>query len=410
MKSIEEKNNVKMVIIAQEEIDGTEPALKVLQINGDPKNVENAAVEVESILNDAKIQMQRIVTRNSISFDEGGSEFECPLCCGIYDIVNNGSVTCIPFKADSKVELSTKNLHTICVNCIKEYSHSAITGRVAPGGLGLNCVVDKCPNIFLIPSFEKYLDDEIRKPFLERLQEQCVLDTDLKDLVTCPECGYKVCVPHTDTFYDCECGRRQCRNCPKLYDAKHFGKTCKQLAEEEARNASSQKPETKMSEIVIRKCYKCGKQFVKIDACNLMESCPCGAKQCYICNEPEVTPAHFCKCENSVKHGRCPKCKKTCRQFEDDKELDDIRLSEFQKQNGTNITLPNLPTIPALPVLLTPSTQQEFELPPDLYNVFNAFVEPFINQLREQYDNRPSDDSPFILETIAYLERFRRPE
>uniref|UniRef100_A0A914QWP0 RING-type domain-containing protein n=1 Tax=Panagrolaimus davidi TaxID=227884 RepID=A0A914QWP0_9BILA len=227
MKSIEEKNNVKMVIIAQEEIDGTEPSLKVLQINGEPKNVEKAAVEVENILNDAKIQLQRILTCNSVSFDEGGSEFECPLCCGIYDIVNDGSVTCMPFKADSKVEFSGKNHHTICVNCIKEYSHSAITGRVAHGGLA---------------SFEKYLDDEIRKPFLERLQEQCVLDTGLKDLVTCPECGYKVCVPHTDTFYDCECGRRQCRNCPKLYDAKHFGKTCKQLAEEEARNASSQKP------------------------------------------------------------------------------------------------------------------------------------------------------------------------
>uniref|UniRef100_A0A914R1V2 Uncharacterized protein n=1 Tax=Panagrolaimus davidi TaxID=227884 RepID=A0A914R1V2_9BILA len=162
-----------------------------------------------------------------------------------------------------------------------------------------------------------------------------------------------------------------------------------------------------MSEIVIRKCYKCGKQFVKIDACNLMESCPCGAKQCYICNEPEVTPAHFCKCENSVKHGRCPKCKKTCRQFEDDKELDDIRLSEFQQQNGTNITLPKLPMIPALPTLSTPSTQQVFRLPP---SDFDEFVQPIINHMREQHTNTPNANSPSILQAMAQLESFRRPE
>uniref|UniRef100_A0A914YNZ5 RING-type domain-containing protein n=1 Tax=Panagrolaimus superbus TaxID=310955 RepID=A0A914YNZ5_9BILA len=128
---------------------------------------------------------------------------------------------------------------------------------------------------------------------MERLQQQCIIDANLEDLVTCHECGYKVCVPKNNQYYICECGKKNCRKCPRLFDHKHFGKTCQQMDQEEANNVILRNLESKISEVVIRKCQKCGISFVKNEGCNKME-CRCGAKQCYICGKQDIEHSHFC--------------------------------------------------------------------------------------------------------------------
>uniref|UniRef100_A0AC34F3I7 RING-type domain-containing protein n=1 Tax=Panagrolaimus sp. ES5 TaxID=591445 RepID=A0AC34F3I7_9BILA len=355
-----------MIILPSENGNTETPGLQILQINGDSKNVEQAASVVQNILEeDGKKKFKRVLPKqNAKEPSKDGAEFECPICCEKYNIKDDGCVTCVP--ADIFETSIPNENHSICVSCIQDYARSSITGRVAPGGLGLNCVADGCKNVFLLSLFENYLNDEIRKPFLTRLQEQCVLETNLKDLVTCPGCGYKACVPETDTFYVCECGRKQCRSCPRPYDKKHDGKTCKQLADEEAREA-------KMSEIVVRKCHRCGTQFVKDDACNFMESCN------------EIT-----------RHGRCPNCGKTCRQWENDRELDQMRLEDFLRQNGVKIDFKDAGN--ANRELPFPSTPQEL--------VMRAVTQT----VTDMRNSNLSEDNPMFANMRSVLEFLQREQ
>ena len=50
--------------------------------------------------------------------------------------------------------------------------------------------------------------------------------------------------------------------------------------------------ENRISEAVMRKCHKCGKNFVKDIGCNKM-TCICGATSCYACKKHNIGYDHF---------------------------------------------------------------------------------------------------------------------
>uniref|UniRef100_A0A914P2T0 RING-type domain-containing protein n=1 Tax=Panagrolaimus davidi TaxID=227884 RepID=A0A914P2T0_9BILA len=227
--------------------------------------------------------------------------FECGICFEVFKIDDG----CIKCEKNPFVEISINLTHSICIDCMRGYAHSAITDiQVANGGLGLKCIDAECINVFLLTSFEFYLSDDDFLPLKLRLQEQCLADASLEDLVTCSDCGLRVCAPPFSTFYICECGRRQCRFCPRL--------------------------ESKLSEAIIRKCHKCNIPFIKNEGCNKM-TCQCGAKQCYVCHQKDIDYSHFCSCDIQQQHGKCEICKKSCRLWENAEELDQIKINELQQ-------------------------------------------------------------------------------
>ncbi|KAE9547243.1 hypothetical protein FO519_009544, partial [Halicephalobus sp. NKZ332] len=249
-------------------------------------------------------------------------EFECSICFTAYS-TDDEVIYCSYFNGESNL----KEVHATCLDCIKGLAKAAITDApVAKGGIGLPCPAYKCENVLLRNNFESHLDYEINVALSRRLQEEAIIAAEMDDLVTCPGCHMKFCVDSNLKFYDCHCGRRQCRNCPRVYDENHENVSCLELDELDRQN----KLEPKLSEIVVRVCHRCKLQFVKGNGCNKM-TCRCGAKQCYLCRQPVEDYSHFCECGWNEVSGKCPTCSKACPLFGDPEERDRIQMNEVTK-------------------------------------------------------------------------------
>jgi TRIAD3 protein (E3 ubiquitin-protein ligase RNF216) len=250
--------------------------------------------------------------------------FKCVICFETYSSLE-GFIVCKPFESGIT---SPREPHKLCIDCIRGHSHAAVEDMtLAPGGIGLRCPDPSCKNVLHFADFKFYLSPEVHGRLEKRMQHESVTSASLSDLVTCSSCSLQACVDDVYYFFTCECGRTQCRNCPRLYDEKHEGKACEELNEEENEN---NKMESKLSEIVVRVCHRCNVQYVKQDGCNKM-TCRCSATQCYICREKDIHYEHFCDCETRQIHGKCPKCSKTCRLFENAEELDEQRMKQIQQ-------------------------------------------------------------------------------
>merc|ERR1719219_764494 len=100
--------------------------------------------------------------------------------------------------------------------------------------------------------------------------------------------------PEQNKVFTCQnpdCGKKSCRLCKAM---SHIPLTCKEAkgeSEDETRKRTY--IENKMSEALMRKCYKCKKSFVKTHGCNHM-TCSCGAEMCYVCRKPWKNCNGYC--------------------------------------------------------------------------------------------------------------------
>uniref|UniRef100_A0A914PE01 RING-type domain-containing protein n=1 Tax=Panagrolaimus davidi TaxID=227884 RepID=A0A914PE01_9BILA len=247
--------------------------LKAIKIISERNSKFNNSLQIlQSKHFEPKIQSSKNYTISFKDFVKNKNpEFQCLICYQNFPI-NEG------FKCSSILNSVNVLKHLICVTCLKGYAHnSCFEGIVGYGGLGLKCVEPDCNNVILLSEFEKYINEEDYLPLQNRLQEQCIIDAGLADLVTCSECGLKSCVDNLLTFFTCNCGRKQCRNCPRIYDEIHEGKICQEM------------------------------------------------------DFRELPTNSFCNL-NELGHGRCEECGKTCRNTEIPEELDEIALQEIQNQ------------------------------------------------------------------------------
>uniref|UniRef100_A0A914Y588 K Homology domain-containing protein n=1 Tax=Panagrolaimus superbus TaxID=310955 RepID=A0A914Y588_9BILA len=76
------------------------------------------------------------------------SQFKCVICYEKFRITD-GCITCTKNLEDPL--LINNSFHSMCIDCICRYAHSAIMDiPVAYGGLGLKCVLPECRNVFLL--------------------------------------------------------------------------------------------------------------------------------------------------------------------------------------------------------------------------------------------------------------------
>lgn len=114
----------------------------------------------------------------------------------------------------------------------------------------------------------------------------------IEDLELCPFCDFATIPAPTDKIFRClnpECMKESCRQC---HQPSHLPYKCNEIEEKDDEVKKRIYIENKMTEALLKKCYKCGKCFIKSDGCNKIK-CPCGALQCYLCGEPVTGYVHF---------------------------------------------------------------------------------------------------------------------
>lgn len=116
----------------------------------------------------------------------------------------------------------------------------------------------------------------------------------MRGLERCPFCDFVTIMetPKEENkvlkCLDPSCGKESCRLCR---EESHIPLRCDEV-EKDAEVRKRTYIENKMTEALLRKCYKCERVFLKSDGCNKMR-CKCGAQMCYLCRKPVTGYEHF---------------------------------------------------------------------------------------------------------------------
>nr|XP_003702178.1 PREDICTED: uncharacterized protein LOC100878368 [Megachile rotundata] len=173
--------------------------------------------------------------------------------------------------------------HIFCNSCILRGTES----QLGLGNTRISCFLN-CDGEFTVPTLQKILPPTQFSIFIRKRQEQEVMAAKVVGLVSCPFCHFASIPPPEDKVFKClnpECMKESCRLCKEL---NHVPLRCYEERSEKARLVL----EEKMTEALVRKCYKCSKPYFKADGCNKI-ICQCGAMMCYICDTAIDSYAHF---------------------------------------------------------------------------------------------------------------------
>ncbi|XP_011646294.1 E3 ubiquitin-protein ligase RNF216-like [Pogonomyrmex barbatus] len=185
---------------------------------------------------------------------------------------------CMPSKCSTCAEG-----HIFCNSCIIRSTDIVL----ADGNTHVKCLLN-CGCDFPISVLQKILSPTKFSILLCKQQEAEVMAAGVEGLVSCPFCHFASIPPPEDKIFKClnpECMKESCRLCKEI---NHIPLKCNEKKSEAARLYL----EEKMTEALVRKCYRCNRMFFKEEGCNKM-TCLCGAKMCYICDKPVTDYRHF---------------------------------------------------------------------------------------------------------------------
>ncbi|XP_011169726.1 E3 ubiquitin-protein ligase RNF216 [Solenopsis invicta] len=188
---------------------------------------------------------------------------------------------CMPSKCST-----CEDGHVFCNSCIIQ----SVDVTLGDGKTRINCLLH-CDSEFPMSVLQRVLPPTKFSILLCKQQEAEVEAAGIEGLVSCPFCHFASIPPPEDKIFKClnpECMKESCRLCKKL---NHIPRKCESEIEKKS-EAARLYLEEKMTEALVRKCYRCNRIFYKEEGCNKME-CICGAKMCYICNKPVTDYKHF---------------------------------------------------------------------------------------------------------------------
>ncbi|XP_051162176.1 uncharacterized protein LOC127282129 [Leptopilina boulardi] len=207
------------------------------------------------------IKRQELQDFNNLK--EQGLLLECQCCF---------NDECLPRKCST-----CEDGHIFCHGCILRGTES----KISDGQNHIPCFVE-CKREFSLSVLQEVLPPTTFSILLQKRQEAEVMAAGLEGLVSCPFCHFASIPPVESKVFKClnpDCMKETCRLCNAL---NHVPLRCDEvLKEDEARL----KLEEKMTEALVRTCYKCQKPFFKEEGCNKM-TCVCGASMCYLCSTP----------------------------------------------------------------------------------------------------------------------------
>ena len=152
----------------------------------------------------------------------------------------------------------------------------------------------QCDEAFSLSVLQKALKVNTFSKWLSRIQIKEIEKADIDGLEQCPFCPFATIMdtlPEQNKLFACQnpdCGKESCRLCKEF---SHIPLRCEEV-EKDAEVRKRTYIEKKMTEAMIRNCWKCQKPFVKADGCNKM-TCDCGASMCYLCRQPVKDYKHF---------------------------------------------------------------------------------------------------------------------
>ncbi|KAK9877205.1 hypothetical protein WA026_016951 [Henosepilachna vigintioctopunctata] len=204
-----------------------------------------------------------------------------------------------------------------CKECVAKGAEHMIGN----GELNFPCLTN-CNSEFDISVLRMVLDKKVFEPLFNKIQIKELKEANIDGLETCPFCDFSLILNNEDKIFKCqniECMEESCRECRHK---SHVPFRCNEIEyDEDVRKRTY--IENKMTEALVRTCWKCKKSFFKDSGCNKM-TCPCGAKMCYICGATAIGYEHF----GEISQNKCPLYTQNLNEFHAERIRNSARIAK----------------------------------------------------------------------------------
>lgn len=173
-----------------------------------------------------------------------------------------------------------------CVPCVIK----SVEISYGEGKLDFPCLTD-CGSDYNIQSLQKILPPNLFSKVAQKKALEEIKAAGIKDLEYCPFCEFATIPAEDSKIFKClnpDCMKESCLLCK---EPSHIPLRCDEVEKDDDVKKRTY-IENKMTEALLRKCWKCGTSFYKEEGCNKM-TCTCGAKMCYLCSQPVTGYDHF---------------------------------------------------------------------------------------------------------------------
>ncbi|XP_046990842.1 uncharacterized protein LOC124595957 [Schistocerca americana] len=310
----------------EHEIQYSENDVKDISFMQEVAFIENRQ-DIETYLNEKELKRVESLRKAK----ENNELLECG-CCYDNEVLAEDVVTC----AEGDI---------FCKTCLQKYAEN----QIGDGKTVFTCL-SNCTAEFSLKMLQRVLKPSVFSKMLQRKQMEEIKSAAICGLEVCPFCDFASIPPEEDKVFCClnpECMKESCRKCKEL---NHIPLRCEEVEKPEEVKIRTY-IEDRMTEALIRSCWRCGKKFIKIDGCNKM-TCTCGALMCYICRKPVNGYDHFNE-EGGTNYHKCPLFSKN-----DDLHVKAVEEAATKARNETLAKNPNI-QLKHDPTLILPERTQE---------------------------------------------------